>query len=121
MAGPEVSDQAIAEAVAGEAAAMEELLTRLVEAPTVRGSEEPGQEIMREAFRELGLEPVDVPLNAEELRAHPASSPFTWDLEGKANVVATWEPWRDGGRSLILNGHIDVVPPAAESLWRTAP
>jgi acetylornithine deacetylase len=25
------------------------------------------------------------------------------------------------GRSLILNGHIDVVPPAAESLWRTAP
>ena len=26
-----------------------------------------------------------------------------------------------GGRSLVLNGHVDVVGPASEGLWRTAP
>jgi acetylornithine deacetylase len=116
----DVPDAAIADAVAAEARSMEELLARLVETPTVLGNEEPGQEIVREAFRELGLEPFDVPLDAAALRAHPASSPFTWDVSGKANVVATWAASGKGGRSLILNGHIDVVP-ASESLWRTAP
>ena len=119
MSAVGVSDAAIADAIAAEAGYMQELLARLVEAPTVLGDEEPGQELIREAFRELGLEPVDVPLEAEALRAHPAASPFSWDVAGKANVVATWGS--GSGRSLILNGHIDVVPPAAESLWRTAP
>jgi acetylornithine deacetylase len=115
-----VSDAAIADAIAAEASFMEELLGRLVEAPTVLGNEEPGQEIMRATFRELGLHPVDVPLEPAALRTHPAASPFTWDVSGKANVVATWPASGKGGRSLILNGHIDVVP-AAASLWRTAP
>jgi acetylornithine deacetylase len=92
-----------------------------VEAPTVLGNEEPGQEIMRDAFRELGLDPVDVPLDPAVLRAHTGSSPFSWDVAGKTNVVATWAGAGGEGRSLILNGHVDVVPPAAESLWRTAP
>ncbi len=115
----EISDAAVADAIAAEAGYMEELLARLVEAPTLLGNEEPGQELMREAFRELGLEPADVPLDADALRAHPAASPFSWDVSGKANVITTWGS--GGGRSLILNGHVDVVPPAAESLWRTAP
>ncbi len=71
---------------------MEELLRRLIEAPTVLGDEEPGQVIMEEGFRELGLEPEDVPMDAEALRAHPLSSPFSWDVSGKRNVVATWGP-----------------------------
>ena len=36
-------------------------------------------------------------------------------------MIADWQPAGDGGRSLVLNGHIDVVPPAATSLWRTPP
>ena len=55
------------------------------------------------------------------LRAHPAASPFSWDVSEKQNVVADWHPAGEGGRSLVLNGHIDVVAPAAASLWRTAP
>ena len=100
---------------------MEEVLVRLVEAPTTLGNEEPGQDVMRDAFRALGLDPVDVPLDAEMLRSHPAASPFSWDVSEKRNVIADWHPGGEGGRSLILNGHIDVVAPAAASLWRTAP
>jgi len=92
-----VADAEIAAAVAAEAAAMEDLLCRLVEAPTTLGNEEPGQEIMAEAFAALGLEPVDVPMDAEALRAHPLAAPFTWSVEGKRNVVATW-PAAGGGR-----------------------
>jgi acetylornithine deacetylase len=109
-------------AVAAEAAWMEDLLVRLVEAPTVLGNEEPGQVVMAEAFADCGLEPVDVALDAEALRADPHSSPFSWDVSGKRNVVATWAGSGDGeGRSLILNGHVDVVPPASAELWTSPP
>ena len=117
----EIADAALAEAVEAESAAMEDLLRRLVAAPTTLGNEEPGQELMREAFREAGLEPQDIPLDAAALRASPFSSPFSWDVSGKANVVADLAAGGEGGRSLVLNGHVDVVGPASERLWRTAP
>ncbi len=111
----------IAAAVVAESAYMEDLLCRLIEAPTVLGNEEAGQEVMRTAFREIGLDPVDMPLDEEMLRAHPAASPFSWDVSAKRNVVADWPTTGEGGRSLVLNGHIDVVSAAAEHFWRTAP
>ena len=115
-------DGQIAEAIAAEADWMQEILARLVEKPTVLGNEEPGQAVMREAIREIGLEPVDVPMDAATLRAHPLGSPFDWDVEGKANVVARWATGgREGGSSLILNGHIDVVSPEPLSQWHRDP
>ena len=83
----EITDAELADAVAAEEGAMEELLRRLVAAPTTLGNEEPGQAVMREAFRAAGLEPRDIPLDPEALRASPFSSPFSWDVSGKANVV----------------------------------
>jgi acetylornithine deacetylase len=118
-----VTAERILAAVAAEQEWMEDLLVRLVEAPTTLGGEDAGQAVMAEAFADCGLEPVDVPLDAAALRAAEGSSPFSWDVEGKRDVVATWEPAeRDpAARSLILNGHVDVVPPAAAHLWTTPP
>lgn len=126
MAVPSSADDAeLLAAVAAEAVWMEELLRRLVEAPTLLGNEEPGQELMAGAFRELGLEPQDVPMDAEALRAHPLASPFSWDVSGKRNVAAVWAPDAPGreavGRSLVLNGHIDVVSPEPAALWSSPP
>jgi acetylornithine deacetylase len=115
-------DGEILAAVAGEEAAMVDLLTELVEAPTLLGSEAPGQALMRKAFADLGLEPFDVPLEPAALDRHPAGAPFSWDVAGKTNVLATWEPAEPAdGRSLILNGHIDVVSPEPVSLWSAPP
>lgn len=123
----------LGDALAAQASWMEELLSALVRAQTVLGHEEPGQVLMAEAFSACGLTPRDVPLDAAALRAHPCGAPFSWDLAGKRNVVAHWPGAggegrasarrRDGGaaRSLILNGHIDVVPPAAPELWSSPP
>jgi acetylornithine deacetylase len=124
MRGTAVSDEAVLAAVAAEAGWMEDLLLRLVGAPTVLGNEEAGQRIMEEAFLESGLKTHSVPLDAEALRAARGASPFTWDVAGKRNVLADWPARGDGdarGRSLVLNGHVDVVPPAAEDLWTHPP
>jgi len=115
-----VTDADVAAAVAAEEQGMVSLLTELVAAPTVLGSEEPGQAVMRRAFAGLGLEPVDVPLEPGELERHPAGAPFSWSVDGKTNVVATWGSAGEG-RSLILNGHIDVVSPEPRSLWSSDP
>jgi acetylornithine deacetylase len=115
-------DAKILSAVAAEQPAMEALLTELVEAPTLLGAEAAGQEVMRRAFEALGLEPFDVPMDADALAGHRGAAPFSWDVDGKANVLADWLPaGEDGGRSLILNGHIDVVSPEPASLWSGDP
>lgn len=118
-----MNDEAVLAAVAAEAGWMEDLLVRLVEVPTELGNEEAGQEIVEEAFAACGLEPRSMPLDAGALRAAEGASPFSWDVSGKRNVVAGWPAGEGeaGGRSLILNGHIDVVPPAAEELWTHPP
>ncbi|MGH3135896.1 MAG: ArgE/DapE family deacylase [Gaiellaceae bacterium] len=122
IARVEVSDHEIADAVAAVEGEMLELLARLVEAPTTLGNEEPGQVIVANAFRGLlGLEPFDIAMDAEALRSHPAAAPFTWDVTGKRNVVVDWPVAGTGGRSLVLQGHIDVVGPASTKLWRTPP
>ena len=120
--GPD--DGQILDAIATQADWMAELIARLIRAPTVLGDEESGQRVIREVLRdELGLEPVDVAMDAHALREHPAAAPFDWSVDGKVNVVAGWQ--RDDasgsaepGRSLILNGHIDVVSPEPVSQWR---
>jgi acetylornithine deacetylase len=105
------------DAVAAEAAWMEDLLVELVAAR----DEDGGQAVMARALADCDLQPVDVPLDAEAIRADPHHSPFSWSVEGKRNVVATWPAADTGGRSLILNGHVDVVPPASEALWSSPP
>ena len=115
-------DGEILAAVAAEQPAMVDLLAELVQAPTLLGDEASGQAIMRRAFADLGLEPFDVPLDPAALEDHVGGAPFGWDLAGKANVLATWEPSGPaGGRSLILNGHIDVVSAEPASLWSGPP
>src|SRR3954468_16679957 len=116
-----VTDEQVLDAVAEGGADMEALLADLVRARPLFGAEAAGQDVMRRAFAGLGLEPVDVPLDAAALRASAAASPFSWDVAGKANVVARWPAAGDGGRSLILNGHVDVVSAAPESLWSVGP
>ena len=118
-------------AVAAEETATEELLIDLVQAPTLLGDERAGQEVIRSAFADLGLEPREIALDAEALRTHAGASPFSWDVDGKFNVVADWGPAEpaDRGRSqrspaprsLILNGHIDVVDPGPPDMWASPP
>jgi acetylornithine deacetylase len=115
-------DAEILEAVAAEQPAMVSLLAELVAAPTLLGQEAAGQAVMRRAFERLGLKPFEVPLDRAALEAHEGAAPFSWDVTGKVNVLADWGPaGTNDGRSLILNGHVDVVSPEPTSLWTGDP
>jgi acetylornithine deacetylase len=115
-------DAEIMSAVADEQPSMEALLGELVEAPTLLGAEAAGQDVMRRAFKGLGMQPFDVPMDAAALSGHRGAAPFSWDVDGKCNVLADWLPaGAPDGRSLILNGHIDVVSPEPASLWSDDP
>jgi acetylornithine deacetylase len=109
-------------AVAAQRSAIERLLVELVATPTLLGSERGGQEVMLRAFAELELPVRELSLDPAALRAHPGASPFSWDVSAKHNVVADWGPVeRQGGRSLILNGHIDVVSAEPADMWASPP
>src|SRR3989304_1450908 len=84
------------------------------------GAPAPGRGVMSEAFRDLGLVPIEVPMDAGALRSHPAAAPFDWEVDGKVNLVAPWGGAQGGG-SLVLNGHIDVVPAEANDQWSRPP
>jgi len=88
------------------------LLIDLVQAPTLLGEERAGQQVMRAAFKTWGSNPGTYRSTQSCSGRARALRPFSWSVDGKTNVVATWGPSRpDAGRSLILNGHIDVVSP----------
>jgi acetylornithine deacetylase len=109
-------------AVAEQEGKMNRLLEALVAEPTLLGEESAGQVIMRAAFEDLGLRARELALAPEVLGSHPGASPFSWDVAGKSNVLASWGPRaRVAGRSLILNGHIDVVSPGPTDMWQSAP
>ena len=118
---PPLDKQAIADAVAGRRAWAIEALARLVRQPTVLGHEEPGQRVMRELLRELGMKVVVEPIDLDAIKDKPGFGPVEWQLDGKENVVGIHEPDEDAGRSLIINGHIDVVSPEPTKLWSSPP
>jgi acetylornithine deacetylase len=94
-------------------------LSELVRQPTTLGNEEPGQQVAEKLFAELGLETRSEDIRLREIESLPGFSPVDWKLEGKRNVVGIHEG--GAGRSLIFNGHIDVVSPEPTKLWTSPP
>lgn len=98
-----------------------ERLAGIVREPSVLGDEAGAQRRMAAWFGELGLEVRRVPIDLDALRDRPGFSPPLIDYSGRENVVGMHRPAEATGRSLILNGHIDVVPPGPEHLWTEPP
>ena len=70
----------------------------------------------------LGLEVEIVPSRFDELRHHPAFGDDGFSPTDRINVVGRWRGTGSGqGHSLILNGHVDVVPPGDLALWMDSP
>lgn len=96
-------------------------LRELVRQPSVLGNERGAQEVVFARLTELGLAPEMWDLDLELLRAHPTFGPLDIGYAGRPNVTAVWPAAAPGGRSLILNGHIDVVPPGLIANWSHGP
>ena len=97
-----------------------EFARSLVRIPSVSGSEQAAQRAIATKYESLGLSTDIVPSVREELESHPAFSDDGIPFADRLNVVAHWRG-TGGGRSLILNGHMDVVPPGDVAKWTRDP
>ncbi|WP_043343156.1 ArgE/DapE family deacylase [Belnapia moabensis] len=98
-----------------------ETLKRLVRCPSTLGNEQSALNEMARIYEGLGLAPRRVPTVPAELASHPGFSPPLISYEGRDNVVALHQPRERRGRSLTLQGHVDVVPEGAADMWATPP
>ena len=101
-------------------------LRQLVREPSVLGHERGAQDLVFARLSQMGLSPEMWDLDVEHLRNHPLFADLSFmypDLayDNRPNVTAVWPAAASGGRSLILNGHIDVVSPEPLSAWTHDP
>ncbi len=87
-------------------------IVELVRIPSMVGQESEAQAFMQAQYLAAGLD-VDVfEADYGALSRHPAFVDSGIPFAGRPNVVGLWAGV-GGGRSLILNGHTDVVSPAS--------
>jgi acetylornithine deacetylase len=94
---------------------------RLVAEPSTLGNEASVMVVMENELQRLGLHPEKIPIDAEDMATHPGFAPVPWNYENRYNLVATEPAAGAGGRSALLNGHLDVVSPTPDGLWQQDP
>src|SRR5699024_11178712 len=97
-----------------------EFLQKIIQQPTTTGNELTAQNLVAERLKSFGLD-VDVWIpDAEKLKKSKFYNPRRDSYENSPNVVGTLKG-KENGKSVILNGHIDVVPAGDESKWSNDP
>ena len=95
--------------------------TELTRFPSLRGQEATAQDFMARAFARRGWDVDRWKIELDEIKSLPGFSPVTVSYDDAWNVVAALRSPSPKGRSLILNGHIDVVPTGPLELWSVPP
>lgn len=98
-----------------------DFIADLVRTPSLRGNEAAAQERVAAEMSDIGLEPELWEIDHEAISGSPGYSPADWSYTGRPNLSTAWRGSGKGGRSLIFNGHIDVVPAAPETFWTRDP
>lgn len=93
----------------------------LIRYPSVRGQEHTAQDFLHRELAGRGYAMDRFAIDVSEIETHPGFSPVTVSYENAVNVVAAHRPREERGRSLILNGHIDVVPVGPLDMWTKPP
>ncbi len=93
----------------------------LVRFPSLRGQEHTAQDFMARAFRDEGLSVDRWQVRIEDIEHLPGFSPVSISYENAFNVVGSHRADSVKGKSLILNGHIDVVPEGPVEMWASPP
>lgn len=114
---PKISDAV--EAARGE---LISFLQKMVQTSSLPNHEHEVQNLVVQKLLSMGLEVEIVPSNFDDLKDHPAFGDDGFSPTDRVNVVGRWAGTQAGdGKSLILNGHVDVVPPGDLSLWVDSP
>lgn len=95
-------------------------LRDILRIPSVTGQEGEIQRFIADFLKQMGLSVDSFVPSIAELRKHPAFVEPMQDYEGRPNVVGVYKGC-GGGRSLLFNGHIDVIPEGAAENWEHGP
>lgn len=95
-------------------------LQKMVSIPSVTGDEAAIQDYLSKYMAGIGLDVDMWETDWEELKKHPGYRPVDRGYENRPNIVATWKG-QGGGRSLLLNGHTDVIPVGNGEGWSDNP
>ena len=104
-------------------AAWEEIVSFIqtsVQSPSLANNEGPVQELVQNKLDSLGLITRRIPVIFDAIKDHPAFCDDGFSPNTRVNVIGQWNN-DGGGKSLILNGHVDVVPTGPEELWHESP
>ncbi len=89
--------------------------------PSTRGAEGPCQDMIGDLLRQRGYEVDDWHIEIDALKDLRGFGPIEHDFSKARTVVGTYRPASDKGKSLILQGHCDVVPAGPLEMWETPP
>lgn len=95
-------------------------LQKMISIPSVTGDEAAIQAFVADYLNGLGLDVDMWETDWEKLKQHPGYRPVARGYEGRPNIVATLKG-SGGGRSLLLNGHTDVIPVGGGEGWTDDP
>ena len=95
-------------------------LQEMIAIPSVTGDEAAIQKYVSGYMNKIGLDVDMWDTDWEELKKHPGYRPVDRGYEGRPNIVATLKG-TGGGRSLLLNGHTDVIPVGNGEGWSDDP
>jgi len=101
--------------------AQTDFLSELTSHPSTRGKEQSAQDFMASELSARGYEVDRWQIDVADIRDMPGFSPVIGNYDDAVNVVGTHRSTTRKGRSLILNGHIDVVPEGPLDMWDTPP
>jgi acetylornithine deacetylase len=108
----------ITQAVDAHEAELVEFTRELIQIPSVTGHEGAVQRRIAEMLKGLGLEVDEFEPDLNLLASHPAYVPVEGlNYSGRPNVVGRYAG-RGGGRTLLLNGHVDTIPLEPLEAWR---
>ncbi|NDR56727.1 ArgE/DapE family deacylase [Aliiruegeria sabulilitoris] len=96
-------------------------LAELVSHPSTRGQEQSAQDFMAGELAARGYAVDRWQIDVDEIRQLPGFSPVLGPYDDAVNVVGSHRSRTGAGRSLILNGHIDVVPEGPLDMWDSPP
>jgi acetylornithine deacetylase len=95
-------------------------LQETVQEASTTGNESGVQHLIAKKLNDMGLEVDMWNPDGEELGKHPYFCASRTNFSSSPNVVGIWRG-KGNGRSLVLNGHIDVVPEGDLNQWDDHP
>jgi acetylornithine deacetylase len=115
-----VTNETLVQIVDQEKGEIIKFLQSLIRIPSVTGEEKKIQDFIAKKLESMNLTVDKWEPDLNELKKHPGYVPVELDYVNRPNVVGIYKG-SGGGRSLLFNGHVDVIPAEPIEAWKHDP